>query len=65
MTGTDRADWQHIASAETARESGNGLGLRVRVTALPDERLADLVRDILGRLGTPRSSWICCWTSGR
>ncbi len=53
VTGTERADWQQIACAELARASGNGLGIRILVTALPDECCAAAVRRLLDHIGTP------------
>lgn len=50
VTGTERADWQQEAAAEVARASGNGLGIRVRVPELPDERRSEAVRGMIDRI---------------
>ncbi|MEU7434112.1 hypothetical protein AB0B07_25275 [Streptomyces sioyaensis] len=55
VTGIERAEWQTTACAELARASGNGLGIRVLLTGLPDERRAHAVQVLLDRIGTPSS----------
>ncbi|MGW8767529.1 beta family protein [Streptomyces sp. NPDC055815] len=51
VTGVERDVRQQLATAEAARASGNGLGVRVFVHALPDERLRDEVGGLLERIG--------------
>ncbi|MFF4605045.1 hypothetical protein ACFY12_20210 [Streptomyces sp. NPDC001339] len=55
VTGVERAEWQTAACVELARASGNGLGIRVLLTGLPDERRADAVLALLDQIGTPSS----------
>ncbi|MGF6945979.1 hypothetical protein BKA18_005832 [Streptomyces auratus] len=55
VTGVERADWQTTACAELARASGNGVGIRVLLPGLPDERHADAVQALLDRIGTTPS----------
>ncbi|MEF9886206.1 beta family protein [Streptomyces sp. P9-A4] len=54
VTGVGRAPGQQTACAEAARLSGHGLGVRVFLTALPDERLRDRVRLLLDRIAFAR-----------
>ncbi|WP_405408442.1 beta family protein [Streptomyces decoyicus] len=53
VTGVGRAEWQTTACAELARASGNGLGIRVLLNGLPDERRTDAVQGLLDRIGSP------------
>ncbi|MGW9428428.1 beta family protein [Streptomyces decoyicus] len=53
VTGVGRAEWQTTACAELARASGNGLGIRVLLNDLPDERRTDAVQGLLDRIGSP------------
>ncbi|MEV0786911.1 hypothetical protein AB0I52_28925 [Streptomyces sp. NPDC050423] len=50
VTGIERADWQQEAAAEVARASGNGLGIRVQVPELPDERRSEAVQSMIDRM---------------
>ncbi|WP_406063668.1 beta family protein [Streptomyces sp. NBC_01077] len=50
VTGVGRAAGQQTASAEAARASGSGLGIRVFLTGLPDEELRDEVVLLLDRI---------------
>ncbi|SEC12938.1 beta family protein [Streptomyces sp. TLI_105] len=50
VTGFERDVRQQTASAEAARASGNGLGVRVFLHALPDEPLRDEIRGLLARI---------------
>ncbi|MDI3403601.1 beta family protein [Streptomyces cavernicola] len=50
VTGTERAERQQYAAAEAARASGDGLGIRVLLPVLPDEREAESVRELIGRI---------------
>ncbi|MGA5195326.1 beta family protein [Streptomyces exfoliatus] len=50
VTGVERAAWQQTATAEAARLSGNGLGVRVFLTAPPDEGLREAVGGLLTRI---------------
>ncbi|MFH9727448.1 hypothetical protein ACH4M4_31415 [Streptomyces sp. NPDC017254] len=54
VTGVERAAGQQTASAEAARASGSGLGVRVFLTSAPDERLGDEVRLLLDRIAFAR-----------
>ncbi|MCX5229571.1 hypothetical protein ABZY16_11340 [Streptomyces sp. NPDC006553] len=50
VTGVERAVEQQTACAEAARLSGSGLGVRLFLTGLPDERLGDEVGRLLNRI---------------
>ncbi|MDI3389105.1 hypothetical protein QIS99_23330 [Streptomyces sp. B-S-A8] len=50
VTGVERPEWQQDATARTARASGNGLGVRVLLPGLPDERQAEAVRELARRV---------------
>ncbi|MEU5218187.1 hypothetical protein AB0G79_18570 [Streptomyces sp. NPDC020807] len=49
VTGVGRTVRQQLASAEAALAGGDGLGIRVSLPALPDERLRDAVGALLER----------------
>ncbi|MDI3419453.1 beta family protein [Streptomyces luteolus] len=50
VTGVERPEWQQDVTARVARVSGNGLGIRVFLPDLPDERRAEALLRILDRL---------------
>ncbi|MFE9485246.1 MULTISPECIES: hypothetical protein [unclassified Streptomyces] len=50
MTGIERAGRQQDAPAEVACASGNGLGVRVLLSELPDERRAEAVQRMIDRI---------------
>ena len=52
VTGIDRAEWQQVACARLARDSRNGLGIRIQLTDLPDERDVVALQRLLYRFGT-------------
>ncbi|WP_306329442.1 beta family protein [Streptomyces venezuelae] len=54
VTGVERAVGQQLASAETARLSGSGLGVRVLVADSPDEGLRDELGRLLARIAFAR-----------
>ncbi|MFB7514809.1 hypothetical protein [Streptomyces sp. NPDC056144] len=49
VTGVDRPLRHQLASAEAARARGDGLGIRVPLPELPDERLRDALGTLLER----------------
>ncbi|GAA2641659.1 hypothetical protein GCM10010307_43320 [Streptomyces vastus] len=50
VTGPERDPAQQTAAAETAREWGDGLGVRVALHAGPDADLRDRCRELVGRV---------------
>ncbi|MFC9592052.1 hypothetical protein ACFTUC_19960 [Streptomyces sp. NPDC056944] len=54
VTGIERDIGQQMATAEVARASGSGLGIRVLLRTLPDERLRDEAGGLVERIAFAR-----------
>ncbi|MFI6942039.1 hypothetical protein ACIBI4_22435 [Streptomyces sp. NPDC050418] len=50
VTGIERPGWQQAATMEVAQASGNGLGIRLLLSELPDERSSEAVTELIERV---------------